>query len=137
MMRVPWLANSFKISLLGFFPPLSLVFKIKVISYMHIVVLFYAQFTWQIISQLLNNPYQSYTILNIYSDNESKVTRQISLFPFTINQQWKRLLLFYLIWLFHSLTLLTNGAMATERGQGMFIPLLLTRTCFREVQIPA
>lgn len=104
---------------------------------MHIVVLFYAQFTWQIISQLLNNPYQSYTILNIYSDNESKVTRQIILFPFTINQQWKRLLLFYLIWLFHSLTLLTNGAMATERGQGMFIPLLLTRTCFREVQIPA
>lgn len=45
-MRVPWLANSFKkkISLLGFFPLLSLVFKIKMISYMHIVVLFYASF---------------------------------------------------------------------------------------------
>lgn len=46
-------------------------------------------------------------------------------------------LLFYPIRLFHSLTLLTNGAIATERALGMSITLLLKRSCFRELQIPA
>lgn len=71
MRRVPWLANSFKNFTVGFLSPAFSGFQNKRgFPICTFVVLLYTY----IILHLFNNAYQSYTIFNIHSDNESNVT---------------------------------------------------------------